>query len=157
VIEPDHECFWTRARRSTLWCVDGAVGGAGLPRAVLAAVARRLHVGLSSAGGAEDEATETMMVGPWRATLHDGCFLRLEADVPAVRHALVAAALELHAAYLSAAPGPRALAAVTSRLEVGAEVLLHSLPRRRELRVQAYPSSAGWWRRRTSPATRFTV
>ena len=157
MIEPDHDCFWTRRRRSTLWRVAGAVGGAGLPRAVLAAVARRLNVDLSSAGAPEDEYTETLLVGPWGATLHDGCFLHLEADTPAVRHALVTAALELHEAYLGAAPGPRALAAVNDRLAEGAELLLHSLPRRRELRLQAYPRSAGWWRRRISPATRFNV
>ena len=157
MIEPDHDCAWTRGRRSTLWRLAGAVGGAGLPRAVLGAVARRLNVGVSSAGPSEDEYTETLVVGPWRATVHDGCFLHLEADTPAVRHALAAAALELHEAYLGAAPGAQVLAAVNGQLTEGAELLLRSLPHRRELRLQAYPQAAGWWQRRVAPATRFTV
>jgi hypothetical protein len=157
VIVPDHDCFWTRGRRSTLWRIAGAGGGAGLPRGVLAAVARRLNVAVSSAGAPEDEYTETLMVGPWGATLHDGCFLHLEADTAAVREAFTTAALELHEGYLGAAPGPRAAAAVNGRLEEGAELLLRSLPHRRELRLQRYPKSAGWWQRRLSPTIRFDV
>ena len=95
MIEPDHVCAWTRRRRSVLRRVEGSLGGAGVPRAVIEAVARRLGVEMSSAIDPTDEYTELLTVGPWRGTLHDGCFVHLEVDEPAVRAALVEASLEL--------------------------------------------------------------
>jgi hypothetical protein len=157
MIEPDHDCAWTRGRRSALHRTAGILGGAGLPRAVIEAAARHLGVTLSATIDPEDEYTELLDIGPWRGTLHDGCFVQLEVDEPDVRAALLAAALELHEAYLGARLQPGALAAATDRLADGAELLLQSIPGRRELRLRAYPMSAGIWRRWTAPVTRIRV
>ena len=154
MIAPDHDCSWTRGRRSVLRRVPGGLWGAGLPRAVLEAAARRLDLGVSAAEPPEDEYTEAVTVGPWRATLHDGCFLHLETDAPEARSALLAAALELHEGYLGTPLGAAALAAANAALAQGAELLLESIPRRRELRLRAYPAAAGWLRRRLAPVTR---
>lgn len=157
MIEPDHVCAWTRRRRSVLRRVEGSLGGAGIPRTVIEAVARRLGIEMSSAIDPTDEYTELLTVGPWHGTLHDGCFVHLEVDEPAVRAALVEASLELHEAYLGAHLGASALVAATDWLADGTELLLHSMPLLRELRLRAYPASAGTWQRWLAPVTRIRV
>ena len=157
VITTDHDCAWTRRRRSVLRRAAGTLGGAGLPRAVIESAARRLGVALASAPDPTDEYTELLTVGPWRGTLHDGCFLHLETDEPRVRTVLLEAALELHEGYLGAQLVPSALVAAENRLAEGAELLLQSIPDRRELRLRSYPASAGWWQRHTAPVIRIAV
>ena len=157
MIAPDHDCAWTRGRRSAIRRTGGSLGGAGLPRAVLEAVARRLGVELSSTADPEDEHTQLITVGPWRGSLHDGCFVHLDADDAEVRGALLAATLELHESYLRGRLGPDALAAADNRLAEGGELLLHSVPNRGELQLSSYAASAGWWQRRTAPVTRIRI
>ena len=157
MIAPDHDCAWTRGRRSAIRRTAGGLGGAGLPRAVLESAARRLGVELSSRADQDVEHTELLTVGPWRGSLHDGCFVHLEVDEPDVRTALLAATLELHESYLGGRLGPDALDAATNRLAEGGELLLRSVPRRGELRLRAYPASAGWWQRLTAPVTRIGI
>jgi hypothetical protein len=157
MIEPDHVCSWTRRHRSVLRRVEGSLGGAGIPRAVIQAVAGRLGVAMSSAIDPADEYTELLTIGPWRGTLHDGCFVHLEVDEPAVRAALVEASFELHEAYLGVHVGASALVAATEWLADGAELLLHSIPNLRELHLSTYPASAGAWQRWLAPVTRIKV
>lgn len=154
MIEPDHDCAWIRGHRSALRRTAGSLGGAGLSRAVIEAVARRLGIELSSAADPADEHTELLAIGPWRGTLHDGCFVQLETDEPDVRAALLAAALELHETYLGTRLGPDAMTAATDRLVEGAELPAESVPGRRELRLRAYPASAGMWQRWRAPVAR---
>ena len=156
MISPDHDCAWTRGRRSVVRRTEGGLGGAGLPRAVVESVARRLGVELTSAVDPEDEHTELLTLGLSRGTLHDGCFVHFEVDDRDVRAALVAATLELHESYLGVQLAADALVAASHRLAEGTELLLHSIPGR-ELQLRSYPASAGWWRRRTAPLTRIRV
>ena len=132
----------------------GTLNGAGIPRAVIESVARRLGVALGSSPDPADEYTELLTVGPWRGSLHDGCFVHLDVDEPHVRAALLAAVLELHEGFLGARLDPNALVAADNRLASGGELLIESVPGRQEVRLRAYPASAGFWQRWVAPVIR---
>ncbi len=124
---------------------------AGVPRAVIAALAARLGVPLVTQPDPEDEDGELLTIGPWRAAVHDGCFTRLDSVDPSVCEGFVTAVVELHEYYLGRPVGPAGVAAVRTHLRDGVTLELQTDPSRGELLLRRYPNGAGWWARRTAP------
>ena len=152
-----HTCWWTRRRESELTRDAGALGGVGLPPAALRVAAEYLGQPLSITPDPALEFDETLVIGPWRGTLHDSCFVAFAADDPALRGALVAASLGVHAAYLKAAIAPRWLEHLVDRLAEGTVMRFRSLPHEQALVVRRYRCGAGWPARRRADVTRIPV
>ena len=156
-VPVDHTCWWTRRRESELTRDAGALGGAGLPPAALRVAAEYLGQSLSITPDPALEFDETVVIGSWRGTLHDSCFVSFAADDPALRRALVAASLGVHSTYLRAAIATRWVEHLAERLEESTVMRFRSMPGGRALVVRRYRRGAGWLERRRADVTRIPV
>ncbi|MEP6495592.1 MAG: hypothetical protein ABJF01_23095 [bacterium] len=127
---------------------------AGVPRAVIDAVARRLGHDIVAEPNPDDEYGELLTVGPWRITIHDDCFVRCPSIDASIRESFLGAVVERHDYYLGTPIGPAGVALLQLHLRDGVELELSSDVKRREFRVKHYPVGAGWWARRRAPIER---
>ena len=151
MIEPDHRCAWTNRRRSELSWRGEYLHGAGIPRAVIGALASRLGHVLVATPDPDDDHGELLTLSSSRVALHDGCFIRLDPADPGVRNAFLATVFELHEYYLGSPVPVAGAALVRAHLRDGVTLELESDPRQHEFRLKHYPAGASWWARRRAP------
>jgi hypothetical protein len=144
-IRLDHECRWTRFRRTELSHRGQSVSGAGVPTAVLRNAALSLGPMLSSRPASDDPYGEEISLGQVaKGATHDGCFFRLEPASIELKRALLGAALDLHSYYLGLdVDWSRVLPALLDRWGPDVTVRMRSIPVTKQLRVRVHGAGAG--------------
>ena len=152
-MDPDHECYWTRRRRTLLTRRGRSLSGIGIPIVVLRHAASRLAVPMMLRPLPGEEYTDEVRIGAQVGDIHDGCFIGFEQPSPEFERALLDGVGELHATYLGGVSVPaEALVAVRDRLRDGWSVEMDANPGAATLRIRAFPADAGWWARFRAPA-----
>lgn len=157
MIEPDHHCAWITDQRSQLTWDGEHVTAAGVPRAVIHAVASRVGYPLAEEPDPNDEYGTLLRFGPWHCTVHDDCFVQFDSADEPLRNAFLQAIIELHDYYLQSAIGPAGVGLVAAHLRPDVTVELQSDARRCEFAVKSYPIAASWWERRSAPVKRIVI
>lgn len=156
MIALEHECFWTRHRRTELTMRGRTLSGAGVPLLAFKHAAVLMGLDLAVAQDPDDEYEEKLRLGVHPASLHDGCLFQTTEANPYIDAAIFEGVLHLHALYLGCDSAPTgAKQAVLSRLSDGSVVRLQSNPRTRYLEVRRYAADSSWFRRYAAQVDRF--
>lgn len=156
MISLDHECAWTRRRRTEVFKCGGLLAGAGVQRSVFEHAAAATGTGITVAPDPEDEYGVKLILGDDEIALHDGCFFQIAKPNPRLERAVVNGVLQLHAMYLGCHSVPvDAEQMILNAIGDGFVVRLQSSPARGHLEVRRYAADASWISRLVAPAVRF--
>ena len=151
-VNHDHNCYWTRRRRTRLTRHGRCLSGAGIPVAVLQHAASALDMALKVRPMPDNEYNDEVRIGDYVGYLHDACFMSFEEPSAELEAALLSGVCALLAGYLGRESAPiDASEAIRTRLREGWSVEIQAIPREASLRIRAFPAEAGWWTRAFSP------